>query len=151
MDIPIRLGVAILIALTGIALYFTFNRLRLSLLRHAHSTRAVAELGLRSGVPAILYFTSTTCAPCRTIQGPAIEELRAEFGERLQIVKIDASEKLELADRWGVLTVPTTFLLDAKGHPRRINNGVMSASRLRRQLYDLLGLVELNSSINPSR
>ena len=141
MEIAIRFGVAILIAIAGIGLYGAMTQWRLVVLRRAH--RQSTNLGLddyRVGVPTILYFTTPDCAPCRTIQGPAVEELREQFGERLQIFKIDASEKIELANHWGVLSVPTTFIIDPHGQPRHVNNGVTSASKLRQQLREFAGL-----------
>lgn len=147
MDILMRFGIAVVIAILGIVLYFAISKLRLTLLRRAN--RQQVNLGLddfRLGIPAILYFTTPTCAPCRTVQGPAIEELRAQFGEHLQIVKIDASEKIDLANHWGVLSVPTTFIIDAQGQPRHVNNGVTSAAKLRQQLREFAGLREPDDS-----
>ncbi|MBI5028964.1 MAG: thioredoxin family protein [Chloroflexi bacterium] len=143
MDILFRLGVALLIIGIGIALYFLITRLRLSLLRHASRDRVDAGLeGFRAGVPAILYFTTPDCVPCRTVQGPAIEELLAQYGDRLQVIKVDAAERTDLANQWGVLSVPTTFIIDAQGQPRHVNNGVATAPKLRQQLRDFAGLGE---------
>ncbi len=42
----------------------------------------------------------------------------------------------ELADYWGVLSVPTTFVIDGQGQPRHINHGMTSQDKLRRQIED---------------
>ncbi len=141
MDLLIRSGIAILIITVGVGLYLALNALRLMILRRANRQRV--NLGLddfRVGAPAILYFTTPDCAPCRTIQRPALEELHSQFGDRLQIIQIDASERMDLANQWGVLSVPTTFVIDARGQPRHVNNGVASAAQLRRQLGEFAGL-----------
>jgi len=144
MEILTRLGIALAIALGGVLFYWAATKLRLSLLRRrANSGGHFGGLELVPGVPAILYFTTPDCAPCRTVQGPAIEELREQLEERLQVIKIDASEHLALADYWGVLSVPTTFIIDAEGRPRHVNNGVTPAVRLRQQLREFAGLVDL--------
>jgi thiol-disulfide isomerase/thioredoxin len=144
MEILTRLGIAMAIVLGGVLFYWAATRLRLSLLRHrAQGGGRFGGLELRLGVPAILYFTTPDCAPCRTVQGPAIEELSEQLGERLQVIKIDASEQMALADYWGVLSVPTTFIIDAQGRPRHVNNGVMTAVRLRQQLREFAGLTDL--------
>ncbi|MBI5304164.1 MAG: thioredoxin family protein [Chloroflexi bacterium] len=141
MDIAIRFGITILIIFAGVGLYLAVTKLRLASLRHVQ--RDQANLGLddfRVGAPTILYFTTPDCAPCQTLQSPAIEELRAQFGDALQIIKVDASERIDLANQWGVLSVPTTFIIDAQGQPRHVNNGVASAAKLVQQLHAFAGL-----------
>ncbi len=93
--------------------------------------------GMRPGVPAILYFTSPMCVPCHTQQRPAIRQLERELGDRVQVIEVDALEYAEAASRWGVLSVPTTFILDRQGRPRKINYGVAGADKLRHQLQSL--------------
>jgi thioredoxin-like negative regulator of GroEL len=121
----------ILIGYLGYRLYGWFVMRRL--------TRA--ELGLDGyslGKPAILYFTDPGCAPCHTIQDPALEQISAQYGEQLQIIKVQALERPDLANSWGVLSLPTTFIIDVKGHPRGVNHGATRASRLIDQL-DAIG------------
>ena len=89
---------------------------------------------LRGGVPAIVYFTSPYCAPCRSTQRPAIERLQVEMGEALQVIEVDATQDVDAANRWGVLSVPTTFVLDGRGIPREVNHGVAGMDRLKLQL-----------------
>lgn len=141
MEILLRLGIAVLIILIGVVAYRLWTSLRLSILRRKTKRSALAGLDdLRTGVPAILYFTTPDCVPCKTIQAPAIESLQAQYGDQLQVVKIDASERSDLADSWGILSVPTTFIIDAQGQPRHVNNGVASAAKLREQLREFAGL-----------
>jgi thiol-disulfide isomerase/thioredoxin len=87
--------------------------------------------------PVIVYFTTPDCAPCKTIQRPALKQLSAWMGENLEVVEIDASEQPDLARTWGVLSVPTTFLLDARGEARFVNHGVTRAEKLMEQLQNL--------------
>ena len=141
MEFFLRLGIAILIILAGVVAYRMVTRFRLAWLRQTKH-HPLAGLDWRAGVPAILYFTTPDCAPCKTVQGPAIETLQAQFDDRLQVIEIDASERVDLADAWGVLSVPTTFMIDGSGQPRHVNNGVASAAKLRQQLRDYAGLDE---------
>lgn len=93
--------------------------------------------GYRLGRPAILYFTTPGCLPCQTAQRPALAELVQQIGPRLQILEVDALQHPELADAWGVLSLPTTFLIDSLGRTRRVNHGVARAPRLWDQLAEI--------------
>lgn len=90
--------------------------------------------GVRAGVPVIVYFTSPQCAPCQYQQKPALASLQADLGEAVQVVEINALEQPDAARRWGVLSVPTTFVLDSQGQPRDINHGVAGTDKLKQQL-----------------
>lgn len=120
----------------GIALYWGWVRLQLWRLRSTTQQTPGLE-SMNAGKPAILYFSSPECVPCEAAQDPALLVLQRELGTRLQVIKIDATARPAVADHWGVLSVPTTFVIDHLGRPRRVNHGVASAARLRRQLKEL--------------
>ena len=89
------------------------------------------------GLPTILYFTTPECTQCRLRQTPILEQLLSELDYPVVLRKVDALEREDLARRYGVLTVPTTVILDATGRPRAINHGLATADRLRKQLENL--------------
>jgi len=108
--------------------------------RRAARRRDVAGLhaiGYRRGLPAVLYFTAPGCSPCETVQEPALARLEEQCQGRLQILEVDATEKPHLADAWGVLAVPTTFVIDSAGRPRRVNHGPTHEHRLLAQLAEI--------------
>ena len=126
-----------LIAAAGIGLYFGVNQILLARLRG----RRLGLETVRPGIPAILYFTTPSCQPCRTVQRPALAKLQERLGDCLQVITVDAAGSPDLAHYWGVLSVPTTFIIDSRGRPRRVNHGVASAEKLLRQIEE----VEQNS------
>lgn len=130
---PERLFLAFLLVAAG---WLTMRMITLIRLRRGRP-EALEARGWRPGRPAVLYFTAPGCAPCQTIQEPALATLRERWGQRLQIHTIDATEEPHLADSWGVLSVPTTFLIDSRGRPRRVNNGPVGADKLHRQLLEI--------------
>jgi thioredoxin-like negative regulator of GroEL len=137
MEILARLFIAASLILLGLALYWGWNRWLLARLRRPSENSLLGLERLRPGVPAILYFTTPDCVPCRTAQRPALERLKAERVDGLQIVEVDANARPDLAVYWAVLSVPTTFIIDAHGQPRRVNHGVTSSEKLKQQLDEV--------------
>ncbi len=119
----------------GLTLYFLANRF---LLWRAAKNMSTANQ-TPPGNPQLLYFTTPDCAPCKTVQRPAVRQVQSILGDRLQVVEVNAYEQPEIARQWGVLSVPTTFIIDAQGKPRHVNHGVTPAGRLLAQIQEVLG------------
>lgn len=129
-DILLRAAWAFALAVLGFLAYWAWNRLQISRLRKP--TRGLEAFA--AGQPGILYFTTPDCVPCKTQQRPALKKLKEDLGIKVQIIEIDASQRPDLADYWGILSVPTTFIIDSKLQPRGINHGVASAEKLKKQI-----------------
>ncbi|MEN4011543.1 MAG: thioredoxin family protein [Bellilinea sp.] len=129
-----RLLLALFLISAGILAYALINRLLL----HRAAAKNESLPGARRGSPVILYFTTPDCAPCRTIQRPALQQVQSVWGDCLQVIEVDATQQTDLASRWGVLSVPTTFLLDDNGNPRFVNHGATRAEKLLEQLNQLV-------------
>jgi thiol-disulfide isomerase/thioredoxin len=132
-DILLRSILAVGIILVGLLAYWWINQ---RLLVRARNNLASLFPTLPEK-PVIVYFTTPDCAPCKTVQRPAIQKVTKLLGENVQVVEIDATEHPDLAKTWGVMSVPTTFLLDAHGEARFVNNGVTRAEKLMEQLQSL--------------
>lgn len=87
--------------------------------------------------PAVLYFTTPTCAQCRWQQTPALAHLQ-QLRDGLQVIKLDAVEYDSLARFYHVMTVPTTVVLDSQRRPIAINHGLATAEQLTAQLHQAL-------------
>lgn len=129
-DILVRILYAAVIILAGLGFYRLVSFLAVN---RVQSKTHDLEL-IQPGIPAILYFTTPDCAPCKTIQRPALARVQNSLGDRLQVVEVNTYEHPELAKEWGVLSVPTTFIIDASGQPRHVNYGVTPADKLIEQL-----------------
>lgn len=131
-----RVVLSIVLLVVAAAGYAIHRRLRISRLARRSALDPVLK-DIRRGIPTILYFTTPTCMTCRYAQEPAIEQLKEELGERVNVVKVDATEDVDAARRWKVRTVPATYVLDSSGKPVRANDGATDAGRLRAQLASL--------------
>jgi len=129
----LRFGLAIVIIGLGAFAYWLINQRLLVRARNNVSTL----FNTLPNKPVLIYFTTPDCAPCKTIQRPAINRVSSLLGEDLEVVEIDATERPDLAKVWGVMSVPTTFVLDARGEARYVNNGVARAEKLLEQIQTL--------------
>jgi thiol-disulfide isomerase/thioredoxin len=129
-----RLGIAILIIAVGVCAYAVGTRWQVTrIVRQQRGSGVLAHL--RKNIPAVIYFWSETCAPCKTVQGPALAQLADRLGpERVQVIAINALKDPNIADDWGVLGLPTTFIIDRTGQPRHVNHGVVRADQLQQQI-----------------
>ena len=132
-EILLRFLLAIIIIGFGIFAYWCINQ---RLLLKAQN-KALSLFSTLPDKPVIVYFTTPDCAPCKTIQRPALNKLASLMGDKLKVVEIDAAQRPDLASQWGVMSVPTTFLLDARGKARYVNNGVARMEKLMEQLQTL--------------
>lgn len=55
-------------------------------------------------------FWANWCGPCKMI-APVLEELDAEMGDKIKIVKVDVDENQETAAKFEVMSIPSLFVL----------------------------------------
>ena len=132
-EILLRFALAVSIIVLGVFVYWMINQ---RLLVRA-SNNLFTLFKKLPNKPVIVYFTTPDCAPCKTVQRPAIDRVSNLLGEKLEVVEIDATEHPDLAKTWGVLSVPTTFVIDQRGAARYVNNGVARAEKLLEQIQAL--------------
>jgi len=68
------------------------------------------------------------CGPCRAI-GPILEELAAEYGEKINIVKVNVDDNPATASQYGVRSIPTLILVK-NGKVQDTQVGLLSKNQL---------------------
>jgi thiol-disulfide isomerase/thioredoxin len=140
-----RLAITFLIAGLGWALYRLWIR---RLLSKGHED-AIHIPGFQPGIPAILYFSGPDCPICKTHQEPTLTQLSESLGKQLQILTADVTQDRDLAVEWGILSLPTTFIIDAVGRARHVNNGFASSAQLLSQLKSIDAILPPQTNTNP--
>lgn len=121
------------IALAGLlwVAYAGWLRIRVRRLALAALPVSLHQL-VQPGRPAILYFTTDSCVQCRLQQAPALERLVAATG--IAVHRVDALTQIDLTNFYGVMTVPTTVVLDPQRRPKAINYGLAPLQKLQEQV-----------------
>jgi len=106
--------------------------------RRAGGGEAGIPEGFVRGKPGFLIFGSPRCAPFMQAQKPAANKVARELDGAIQLLEVNVTEEPALAERYGIVSLPTVFVLDAKGRPRKVNHGLVSADEMRRQIAPYL-------------
>lgn len=120
------------VALLGLAARAVASR------RRARILAAPADPSLATGRTAILYFHGDHCGDC-VAQERELDDLLGAHPE--VAIRADHAPSA-LSARFGVLTVPTTVVLDGAGRPRAVNYGLATRDRLTAQVADVRSLSE---------
>jgi thiol-disulfide isomerase/thioredoxin len=88
------------------------------------------------GRPTIVTFSTISCAACHQAQAPAVKAV----AERVPVrhVSVDASQQPHIARAFGVVTVPSTAILNRAGQLIRVNHGFAATDKLLGQLHNLV-------------
>ena len=66
--------------------------------------------------PAIIDFYATWCGPCK-MTAPIIERLARKYKGQIDFYKVDIDQERELAQIFGIRSIPTFLFIPMKGQP----------------------------------
>ena len=87
---------------------------------------------LQSDKPVIVDFWAEWCGPCHAV-GPVLDKIAEERSDELKLVKVNIDEEQELAQRYGVMSIPTVILF-RDGEPSAAVIGAQPKTAIERAL-----------------
>ncbi|WP_304611667.1 thioredoxin [Paramuribaculum intestinale] len=91
---------------------------------------------IKDSKPTLVDFFATWCGPCK-MQGPILEQVKAIFGDSVNIIKIDVDRNPELSATYHIRSVPTLILF-VNGEAAWRGYGLHQADQLEAKLREFI-------------
>ncbi len=69
--------------------------------------------------PVIIDFYADWCRPCKMI-APHLKAIQKEYGEKLQVYKVNTDQQAKLANLFKIRSIPTVLFVPADGNYKQI-------------------------------
>lgn len=86
--------------------------------------------------PAIIDFYADWCAPCKMV-APILEELKEEYGDKLDIFKVDTEQEREISSMFGIQSIPSLLFIPVDGQPQ-MAMGALPKETFKKAIGDVL-------------
>ncbi len=96
------------------------------------------EWKFEGDVPCIIDFYADWCGPCKMV-APILEQLSEEYGDKLNIYKVDTEKEQELSAAFAIRSIPSMLFCPKDGEPQ-MAQGALPKQELERIIKDVLGV-----------
>ena len=94
------------------------------------------EWNFKGDKPVIVDFYATWCGPCKRV-APVLEELQKEYGQDIQIYKVDTDKSPMVSGAFGIKSIPSILFIPKKGQPA-MQAGAMQEAQYREIFEDFV-------------
>jgi thioredoxin 1 len=91
---------------------------------------------LQNDKPVIVDYWAEWCGPCRMV-APVLEEIAAEYGDKIEVVKLNIDDNPSVSQRYGIMAIPTMNVFSGGQVVKQIV-GAKPKSALLRELAEFI-------------
>jgi len=86
-----------------------------------------------SPVPVFADFYATWCGPCKSL-APIVESITEKYADKVKFVKIDTDNNLELAQKFGISSIPALMILENGQQAEFLGVGLVPQAEIEKKL-----------------
>lgn len=94
------------------------------------------EWKFEGDVPCIIDFYADWCQPCKMV-APILEELSEEYGDKINIYKVDTEAERELSGAFGIRSIPSMLFCPKDAEPQ-MATGALPKQNLEQIISEVL-------------
>jgi thioredoxin len=98
------------------------------------------EWKFEGDTPAIIDFYADWCQPCKIV-APILEELKEEYGDKLDIFKVNTEDQRELSAVFGIQSIPSLLFIPKEGQPQ-MAMGALPKETFKQAISEVLSVTE---------
>ncbi|WP_026474866.1 thioredoxin [Alkaliflexus imshenetskii] len=88
--------------------------------------------------PCLIDFYADWCGPCKMV-APVLDELSKEYGDKLDIFKVDTEAERELSAVFGIQSIPSFLFVPMNGQPQ-MAMGALPKDTFEKAIKDVLSV-----------
>ncbi|MCU0276165.1 MAG: thioredoxin [Acidobacteria bacterium] len=96
------------------------------------------EWKFRGALPAIVDFYADWCGPCKMVT-PILEKISTDYAGKLDVFKIDTDKEQELAQAFGIMSIPSLMFIPVSGPPQ-MARGALDRAGFDKAIAEVLGV-----------
>ena len=94
------------------------------------------EWKFEGDVPCLIDFYADWCQPCKMV-APILEELSEEYGDKMNIYKVNTEDERELSAAFGIRSIPSMLFCPAESEPQ-MATGALPKQQLEKIISEVL-------------
>jgi thioredoxin len=106
--------------------------------KKVYDFQANTEWKFEGDLPAIVDFYADWCGPCKMVS-PILDQIAQEYAGKVHVYKINTDEEQELAQAFGIQSIPSLLFIPKSGDPR-MSMGALPKPKILQAMKDVMAV-----------